>query len=608
MHSDDSPGTQGDLSLFFSATEAIAPEQASQIAYQEMHRALAAAGTYGESELLGQGGMGVVHLSEQKVLGRKVALKTLNPKLRSDRSALALMREGWVTGSLEHPNIVPVHDIRADDGGSPQIVLKRIEGHTWSDVLANPKIIQEEFGSDRIVEWHLRVLMQVCNAVDFAHSRQIVHRDIKPDNVMIGSFGEVYLLDWGLAVTEDESSRRLPTAASATAIAGTPAYMAPEMLGGDNLGITKQTDIYLLGATLFEIVTGGPPHTGETLRALMYSVMEHSPPSLEDSIPIELRRMISVAMQAKPSDRQPSVKRFKMEIESYLQHRHSRTMSDEATQKFNALSAFTTTQPFDLSVRPLFAEIRYGFRTAIAAWSKNAQAHEGLRLAYDTMIRIELEQGQTARARTLMEEAPEVDESLEEEVMNQLNIAWERKRELESLHTKMNSEIGRFDRARLTLAFGAFSIGSPFLFDPDSSIDFLLLLSLIFLVGALMLIGFAPKSTRNTKVNHIWLGSVLVVAFVQLGTVVSGKLAGATGTEVLIRWPVIWSAATAMVGIAVDKRMLGASALYLGCAMCLEIGIGKVAWVLAITQALVYLPLLYFFYHHDKPAQDRLPR
>jgi serine/threonine protein kinase len=205
-------------------------------------------------ETLGEGGMGIVHLGTQATLGRHVAVKTLRKGAGGDDAVLRILREAWVTGTLEHPNVVPVHDVGVDADGAPVIVMKRIEGRSWSALMHDPAEIARRFGATDALEWNLRTLASVCNAVHFAHSRGILHRDLKPENVMIGEFGEVYVLDWGIAVSlKDDPSGRLPPVSQAKEIAGTPHYMAPEMLLGDPKLLSPRTDVYQLGAIFYEV-------------------------------------------------------------------------------------------------------------------------------------------------------------------------------------------------------------------------------------------------------------------------------------------------------------------------------------------------------------------
>ncbi len=207
---------------------------------------------------LGEGGMGVVHLATQATMGRHVAVKTLRAGAGDLDATLRILREAWITGALEHPNVVPVYDVGVDASGAPIIVMKRIAGSAWCDLIADTGEIAKRFSVGDPFEWNLRILASVCNAVHFAHSRGILHRDLKPENVMVGAFGEVYVLDWGIAVSmDDDPSGRLPLASQATEIAGTPCYMAPEMLLGDPTALSPRTDVYLLGAIFYEIFAGG---------------------------------------------------------------------------------------------------------------------------------------------------------------------------------------------------------------------------------------------------------------------------------------------------------------------------------------------------------------
>src|SRR5690606_34487297 len=181
------------------------------------------------------------------------------------RGVEKLLEEAWIHGALEHPNIVPVHDIELDSRGRPQVALKRIEGRHWGDLIANPERVASSFRMNDILEWNLRVLAQVCQAVHYAHARGFIHRDLKPENVMIGEFGEVYVGDWGLALALKPDPRgRWPDIETTTDIAGTLAYMAPEMLAGSSHRLGPHTDIYLLGGILYEILTGDVPHRGDS--------------------------------------------------------------------------------------------------------------------------------------------------------------------------------------------------------------------------------------------------------------------------------------------------------------------------------------------------------
>jgi serine/threonine-protein kinase len=219
---------------------------------------------------LGEGGMGRVHLARQLCLERDVAIKTLKPG--APRAlARALLSEAKITGALEHPGVIPVHTLGVDEHAQPVLVMKRIDGVHLGALLADPAhpAWRARVRSDDRLIASLGILEQVCQTVEFAHSRGIVHRDIKPENVMVGSFGEVYLLDWGIATTTRDA------AAEPHPLVGTPAYMAPEMVRCDP--VDERTDVYLLGATLHEILTGRPRHEGETLTQVIAAALASAP-------------------------------------------------------------------------------------------------------------------------------------------------------------------------------------------------------------------------------------------------------------------------------------------------------------------------------------------
>ena len=152
--------------------------------------------------VLGEGGMGRVLLARQRSLRRDVAIKVIKAEVQHPEVIEALLAEAVVTGSLEHPRIVPVHALGRDSEGQPVLAMKRIEGVSWRDMTRDsddPRWASIAPESEDRLDVHLEIFMAACNAVHFAHSRGIVHRDIKLDNVMIGGFGEVYVVDWGIA-------------------------------------------------------------------------------------------------------------------------------------------------------------------------------------------------------------------------------------------------------------------------------------------------------------------------------------------------------------------------------------------------------------------------
>lgn len=213
---------------------------------------------------LDEGGMAAVFLVRDVSLDREVALKVLKSVHLGDEIRRRLMDEARIVARLEHPGIVPVHDIGVLPDDRIYYAMKYIRGSRLDQFVA------ESPAQARL----LRIFERICDAVAFAHSRGVVHRDLKPQNIMIGPFGEVLVLDWGVAKILGHTLSELPDdgrqgtggeTLQGTVI-GTPGYMAPEQMRGDVLATDERADVYALGAILHFLLTGEPPTVGPTLR------------------------------------------------------------------------------------------------------------------------------------------------------------------------------------------------------------------------------------------------------------------------------------------------------------------------------------------------------
>jgi len=355
--------------------------------------------------------MGVVRLAEQRSVGRKVAVKSVREAYRSSDAGLRLLREAWVTGALEHPNVVPIYDMGVNAEGDPLVVLRRVEGETWASLIEEPARLERIAGRTDKLEWHLRTLVQVCHAVDFSHERGIVHRDIKPSNVMIGRHGEVYLLDWGLATSlRPDPSGRLPVVERVDG-AGTLAYMAPEMLGGKGASIGVASDVYLLGATLYEILLGEPPHLADGTFDGAVSSIVASPPEVSASVPPMMAAVCEKAMQLRPADRYPSAAAFRdavTEILAALPLEALVARTESRLAVLEALVAEGTGQRAE--VHALVGACRLGFHEALRGAPHHPRARDGLLRALVLGATFELEQGAFETALVLAEEAEAVPE------------------------------------------------------------------------------------------------------------------------------------------------------------------------------------------------------
>ena len=363
-------------------------------------------------QTLGEGGMGKVRLATQVVLDREVAVKTVHED-HSDEVAQALLEEAYITGYLEHPNIVPIYTVGRTSQGAPLIVMKRIEGTSWLEKLDAQPLATKPAELREALE----VLSQVANAVDFAHSKGILHRDIKTENVMIGEFGEVYLVDWGIAVSLDNQRTLLPYRGDDDRICGTPGYMAPEMVRQHIDKIDERTDVYLLGATLHEILTGKTRHTGESVVQILYSAHESPPFDYDDDVPKELAQIANKACSVKRADRFRSAREFREAIQQYLSHRESVAISSSASAKVRELEDLLDQGASDIQrLNDIYVESRFGFQQALRMWPENEDAHRGLQACVERMLTHHLARKNLEAARACLSELPEPVADFDEQV------------------------------------------------------------------------------------------------------------------------------------------------------------------------------------------------
>ena len=351
--------------------------------------------------LIGEGGMGRVFLARQHSLERDVAVKTTKEGA-SDSVRDALLVERAITGRLEHPAIVPVHVLGVDEAGRPAMVMKRIEGVAWNVLIQDPAHPGwegwEGEPGDRL-SGHLQILRQICNALHFAHSRGIVHRDVKPENVLIGRFGDVYLADWGVAGKVGEEESRL---------CGTPGYMAPEMVGAGR--IDARTDVYLLGATLHEVLTGRMRHEAQSALEALIAARLSEPCTYDASVPVELAALANASCHVDPARRPASALAFRDALASYVEHRDSVALASEAATRLDRLDALLAVEaPSDADradIDRLTAEASFGLAQALRQWPGNAQAQQA-----DARLQ-KLLSARRARAAELERDARERDPSV----------------------------------------------------------------------------------------------------------------------------------------------------------------------------------------------------
>ena len=288
-----------------------------------------------------KGGLGQVSVALDEELRREVALKEIHPEhAHREESRGRFLVEAEVTGGLEHPGIVPVYSLGTYADGRPYYAMRFIRGDSLKAAIERFYATKWS-GRDSERTLELRKLLgrfvDVCNAIAYAHSRGVLHRDLKPGNIMLGNYGETLVVDWGLAKVigqpeqtgKSDKSPELPITASGSGSAptiagsalGTPAYMSPEQAEGrlDKLG--PATDVYSLGATIYQILTGKPPIESKEIEEILVRTVKgevRSPREINPHIPKPLTAICQKAMSLRPQDRYLSPQKLAEDVERFL--------------------------------------------------------------------------------------------------------------------------------------------------------------------------------------------------------------------------------------------------------------------------------------------------
>ena len=297
---------------------------------------------YVVSDELGRGGLGVVLAAEDLSLRRELAIKVL--RAAEDEELISdFIDEAQITGQLEHPNIVPVYDLGLDGQQQPYMAMKMVRGTTLWEMVQGIRAGRLRFSpvGDQIAAGWLDIFQKACDAVGYAHSRGVVHRDLKPANVMVGDFGEVLVIDWGLArllkdheqraaAPDRRPSRRVQSGPRESddqvtidgLVFGTPAYMPPEQANGKMSEVDERADIFSLGAILYQMLTLEAPYTGSTVDVTLRKAAMHELPSPRRraprrQIPKELDAIVMKAMAAEPRQRYRTVGELQADLRAW---------------------------------------------------------------------------------------------------------------------------------------------------------------------------------------------------------------------------------------------------------------------------------------------------
>ncbi|MBL4686430.1 MAG: serine/threonine protein kinase [Nannocystaceae bacterium] len=518
---------------------------------------------------LGSGGMGIVRLATQLSMGRKVAVKTLKGSVDGEAAALSILREAWLMGSLEHPNIIPVYDVGLDSKGKPLIVLKRIEGADWSTLIGDAAAVRKRFGVD-LLEWNLQTLLPVCAAVQFAHGKAIVHRDLKPQNVMIGEVGEVYVIDWGISVSlRPDPSGRLPHVGDCHDLAGTPAYMAPEMMNGDPSQLGTHTDVYLLGAIFYELLVGRAPHRTDSLEALIKSATQ--PPELPSQVPAVLADICARAMAPDPADRFADVVALSAAIKDAIRHQGSTRLAARAQLRLDELQTAAhavlddTAAANRMELYSLLAQCRFGFREALDAWPDNEAAKGGLQQAVTTMIEVELAAGNPDAAGLLLPELTDPPLQLQQRIADAAASEADELAALRHNAAQHDMAVGSRTRAFVIGTLGAIWTVFPLLgylmvrpvppwTTTAATSGFLLLTCGLGL--------WARESLTKTAINRGVFGSVVALLVVELLVCGVSWRMGLPPPLQHVLHVALWLTTCTIVAVTVDRRLVVAAVGY----------------------------------------------
>lgn len=359
---------------------------------------------YRLGRLIGEGGMGEVLSANQQAVDRMVAFKRIRKTLIDEASGTPQKRknierkfltEAHITASLDHPNIVTIHDLGIDQDGNVFYCMEFISGSEWHQIFK--KVSLEE---------NLDILLRVADGIAYAHSKDIIHRDLKPENVMIGKFRQVSIMDWGLAV---DLKKGRPNN-----LAGTPAYLAPEMAKGPKTSINKSSDIYLLGALLFHICTGYPPHHGKSMSECIQSAAKNT--FRKADLPDEnLRPLLSIAykaMETYQEDRYATVNDFQDAIRAFQATQQSVSQSFALSKK----SAEELAEAQNQSNYEKYSSALFGYRESLHLFPENSDAATGIGVTKRAYANCALERQDFELGLSLLDE----DESDDQELIQRL--------------------------------------------------------------------------------------------------------------------------------------------------------------------------------------------
>ncbi len=414
--------------------------------------------------ILGEGGSGQVLLALQRSMGREVAVKV--PRDSEPWFAPTLLAEGRLAGRIEHPNVIPIYALGRSAQGAPILVMKRMRGATWEALMRDPahpvweRFIRPDEKLDTL-ESNLAILLAVVQGISAAHRGGVVHRDVKPANVLVAGPDEVCVIDWGLALD-------LRDPRGAANLVGTPAFMAPEMLGARHADGTvgERTDVYELGAMLYYILTGKHRNQGATTDAILEGLRSPSTIEVPDGPPA-LATIIKRATEFDPRERYPTAAAFGDAIRAWLEQRSAERIVRSADERLDQLATALTDyrngteaaqKPMRAQLDRLASASRASIEDALALVPDLAQA-KSARLRYlELWVSHLLDRNDVDSARAELESAPGFVPDLEVRLARMENDAAARLSRLHSLEQDMDLRPAARARKRFFLSAIAYGV------------------------------------------------------------------------------------------------------------------------------------------------------
>lgn len=513
-------------------------------------------------EELGSGGMGAVLSARQVRLGREVAVKRAHTA--SPTMTAALRQEAWVMGRLEHPNVVPVYDFARDEAGEPLLAMKRIGGRAWSDLLGADAALPEEARDDPLA-WHLGVLLQVANALSYAHAQGILHRDLKPDNVMVGAFGEVYVLDWGVATAfAPTGDGWLPQAALQERLVGSPAYMAPEMFVPDPTRLGPHTDAYLFGGLLFELLAGEPPHEGESLETCRREA--EAPADIDPDWPSDLAGLVEELLDPDPAVR-PGLDEVRARIRRHLAGREVRRLLDSVDGQIAELEVRLAAGAEVAELHDRFGACRFGLERVLDRLPEESRALRLEHRLYDQLVRFELDQQRPEAAAVFLRELVDPDPALRRAVEEALASRDAERARLQAIARDAAPSTGSKARFDAVAVLAAVWLGLPLLLALlgwERSYGRMTFQSLVVLVALGMLFQIHGQELRASRFNRLVFTVIACSPSFGLVILLALWLQDAPVTTMITIRAVVDACLLLVAMLALDLTLVPVGVFYLG--------------------------------------------